>query len=121
MHSIHVDGENGVQPNTKKEMVELTAKTNTMQHLTEKVEMLTKLVDSLTQTVQKDQTCHCSSAKPRVARKNRLYGCSKCVQEGSQDCRHCFSCGELGHRAVGSLKHPKQQENVNRLMPGYKQ
>lgn len=28
------------------------------------------------------------------------YGCPSCVEQDRQDCNHCFTCGEEGHRAA---------------------
>lgn len=109
------------QSNAKKETVEQKTKPDTVQQLADKLDVLTKLVDSLAEAVQKDHVCNCSPAKLQVNRKERLYGCTKCVERGLPDCRHCFTCGEEGHRVVGCLKHPKRQGNANRLLQGDKQ
>lgn len=120
-HSAQVEGEIVKQPNTKNEPVEQKAKSDTIQQLADKIDVLTKLVDSLAEAVQKDHTCNCLPAKPQLSRKERLYGCSTCVEKGLQDCQHCFTCGEEGHRAVGCLKHSKHQGNADRLLQGDKQ
>lgn len=120
-HSAQVEGEIVRQPNTKKEAVEQKPKADIVQQLADKMDVLTKLVDSLAEIVQKDHTCNSSPARPQVSRKERPYGCTKCVARGLQDCRHCFTCAEEGHRAVGCLKQSKRQGNANWLLPGDKQ
>lgn len=40
------------------------------------------------------------------------------MEKDLQDCKHCFTCGEEGHRAVGCLKYPKRQGNVNWVAAG---
>ncbi|XP_032363237.1 uncharacterized protein LOC116675718 isoform X1 [Etheostoma spectabile] len=120
-HSAQV--ENGIveQPQVKKGTVEQKAKTDTVQQLTEKIDVLTKLVDTLAEKVQRDQTCHCSPTKTQITKKERSYGCPRCVEQGLRDCRHCFLCGEEGHRARGCLKHHRHQGNANRLLRGDRQ
>lgn len=120
-HSLQVEGEQVKQANTKKEMTEHRAKSDEVQKLAEKIDVLTKLVDTLAEKVERSQSYSCLPPKPQATRRGSRYGCPKCVQEGLQDCKHCFSCGEQGHRAVGCLKNPKQQGNVNRLLWGDKQ
>lgn len=120
-HSLQVEGEQVKQANIKKDMTEHRAKSDEVQKLAEKIDVLTKLVDTLAEKVERSQSYSCLPPKPQATRRGSRYGCPKCVQEGLQDCKHCFSCGEQGHRAVGCLKNPKQQGNVNRLLWGDKQ
>lgn len=40
-------------------------------------------------------------------KRDKPYGCDKCVELNLLDCTHCFYCGENGHRAVGGLKNQK--------------
>lgn len=120
-HSAQVEAEHIKQPNAKKETVEQKNKTDIVQQLSDKVEMLTKLVESLAEAVQKNQVCNYSSAKPQMDRKERPYGCPKCLEKGLQDCRHCFICGGEGHRAIGCLKRPQRQGNASRLLQRDKQ
>lgn len=120
-HSVQVETENAKHPTTKRETTEQKNKTDTVQQLSDKIDTLTKLVDSLAETVQKDHMYNYSPARLQMSRKERSYGCPKCVEKGLQDCRHCFTCGEEGHRAVGCLKCPNRQGNVSRLLRGDKQ
>lgn len=111
-HVAHTDEGKTKQP--KKETTESKAKTDTVKQLSDKIDALTKLVDTLTETVQKRH--YNAPTKTHVMKNDRTYACPKCVQEGSQNCNHCFSCGEEGHRAVGCMKRPKQQGNESRLL-----
>ena len=115
-HSAQVEEEPVKESNPKKETVNRKTKTDNVQQLTERIDVLTKLVDSLAATVEKDRACRYSSPKPQAGRKERQYGCPKCLEKGLQDCKHCFYCGEEGHRAVGCLKKPKRQGNESRLL-----
>lgn len=117
-HSAQVEAEPVKESNSKKETADRKSKTDNVQQLAERIDVLTKLVDSLAETVQKDHACRCSSPKPQMVRKERPYGCPKCREKGSQDCKHCFYCGDEGHRAVGCLKKTKRQGNENRSLKG---
>ena len=117
-HSAQVDTAPVKESNPKKETADRKNKTDSIQQLTERIDMLTKLVDSLAETVQKDRACRCSSPKPQMVKKERQYGCPKCLEKGLQDCKHCFYCGDEGHRAVGCLKKTKCQGNENRSLRG---
>ncbi|XP_061882771.1 uncharacterized protein LOC133633945 [Entelurus aequoreus] len=115
-HSAQMEVEPAKESNPKKETGDRKTKTDNVLQLTERIDVLTKLVDSLAATVEKDRACRCSSPKPQAGRKERQYGCPKCLEKGLQDCKHCFYCGEEGHRAVGCLKKPKRQGNESRLL-----
>lgn len=98
-------------------------KTDMIQQLTEKVEQLTSMVELMKQSMQTrtaEQLSH--SGKGRGdRRREKPYGCDKCVQQNRPDCPHCFHCGEEGHRAVGCLKKPTRQGNWNRSLSRDKQ
>lgn len=120
VHSVQSDV-NAVQCPTGKE--EKKAKTDMIQQLTEKVEQLTNMVELMKQSIQTQTTGQVSySGKGRGdRRRERPYGCDKCVEQNRPDCPHCFHCGEEGHRAVGCLKKPTRQGNWSRSLPRDKQ
>lgn len=99
---------------TKKDIAEQKPNVETVKHLAEKIDALTKVVDSLVMKVQKERSN--STTRSSATETRRLYACPTCVQVGSKNCNHCFSCGEEGHRAIGCLKRPKQQGNESRLL-----
>lgn len=85
-----------------------------IQQLTARIYALTSLVDSMRQpvpSVKAEQTCQCHSNKPSIRKRERPYGCSKCVETGSPHCSHCFVCGKEGHRARGCLRESEAQGN----------
>lgn len=51
---------------------------------------------------------------PSFPRKSKVPLCNNCSLHGSENCDHCFACGESGHRAVGCSKRLKQQGNGSR-------
>lgn len=114
---------NAVQCPSGKE--EKKPKTDMIQQLTEKVEHLTSMVELMKQSIQTqthnaEQVSH--SGKGRGdRRRERPYGCDKCVEQKHLDCPHCFHCGEVGHRAVGCLKKPTRQGNWGRSLQRDKQ
>ncbi|CAL9683080.1 unnamed protein product [Knipowitschia caucasica] len=116
-HVTHVDEVKVEQ--TRKEAKDQKPKTDTVKDLAEKIDALTKMVDSLANIVQKERDS--SASRPSATKAERLYGCTKCVQAGSKNCNHCFSCGEEGHRSIGCLKRLKQQGNESRLLQRDKQ
>lgn len=95
-------------------------KDNVIQRLSAQVEALTEAMETLRkltapalvpgaahQIVQQS-----ASDKTKSDRKTqRSYGCPQCVAQGRPSCNHCFSCGEVGHRAIGCLKRNKQSGN----------
>lgn len=120
-HSVQVERESVQHLSAKTETAEHKTKADEVQKLAEKIDVLTKLVDSLAEKVERKQMYSPPHSKPQIVKRENRYGCPRCVQGGLQDCKHCFSCGEQGHRAVGCLKHPKHQGNMNRLLWGDKQ
>ena len=100
-------------PNVKEESSGKKPKTDMIQQLTEKVEKLTSLVELMQQQTQ-DRT-----GKPDRKR-DRPFGCDKCVEQNLPKCPHCFYCGEEGHRSVGCLKKPPRQGNWSRSLQGDK-
>ena len=52
--------------------------------------------------------------QPSLTRKGKIPICTNCLNQGLENCNHCFVCGDPGHRAVGCLKRAGQQGNVNR-------
>lgn len=111
-HVAHVD--EGKTKQTKVETTEQKSKVDTVKQLAEKIDALTRVVDSLAEKVQSERSS--SATRPPATKTERLYTCPKCEQVGSKNCNHCFSCGEEGHRAIGCLKRPKQQGNESRLL-----
>lgn len=103
----------------KKDTKDQKPKTDIVKDLAEKIDSLTKMVESLTETVYRERSSHMT--KTPVTRSERLYVCAKCAQAGSQSCNHCFSCGIEGHRAIGCLERPKKQGNESRLLQGDRQ
>ncbi|XP_030606237.1 uncharacterized protein LOC115794735 [Archocentrus centrarchus] len=55
-------------------------------------------------------------SQPSVVRRGKIFSCTNCMQQGSENCNHCFLCGDPGHRAVGCLKRPKQSGNGSRSL-----
>lgn len=62
------------QPITKTETAVQKNKTDTVQQLADKIDMLCKSADSLVETVQKDHMCNCLLAIPKMNRKWSCYG-----------------------------------------------
>ena len=105
----------------KRQAVEPAAGLDIIQQLSAKIEALTKVVDSLKQPTPvqpPEQSCQCPKRKPTTTGKERTSGCPKCVEQGLSHCRHCFVCGEEGHRAVGCIKRPRNQGNWSRSLQG---
>lgn len=123
VQSAQVEANAAQSPIVKEENEEKKPKMGMIQELTEKVEKLTSLVELMQQSVDKQK----SEQVIRQRRSNmdnkrdKPYGCDKCVQLNLPDCNHCFYCGENGHRAVGCLQNPKHQGNDRRSLPGDRQ
>lgn len=102
---------------------EKAPKTDVIQQLTEKLEQLTSTVELMRQSMQTQVAGQFShNGKGRGdRRREKPYGCDKCVEQNRPDCPHCFHCGEEGHRAVGCLKRPTRQGNWSRSLPRDKQ
>ncbi|KAJ8011915.1 hypothetical protein DPEC_G00063270 [Dallia pectoralis] len=98
---------------------EKVPKTDTIQQLTEKLDQLTSMVELMRHSMQTQVTGQFShNWKGRGdRRREKPYGCDKCVEQNRPDCPHCFHCGEEGHRAVGCLKKPTGQGNWSRSLP----
>lgn len=54
--------------------------------------------------------------QPSLTRKGKPPRCTNCSQQGSENCNHCFVCGDPGHLAVGCLKKVREQGNGSRLL-----
>lgn len=123
VHSAQVEANAAQSLSVKEENGEKKPKMDVIQDLTEKVEKLTSLVEIMQQSIYKQKSEQASY--PRRGRmdskKDKPYGCDKCVELNLLDCNHCFYCGENGHRAVGCLKNPKHQGNYRRSLPGDRQ
>lgn len=111
-HVAHVD--EGKVKLTKREVADQKSTADTVKQLEEKIDALTRVVDSLAEKMKKESSS--STARPAAPKTERLYACSTCSQVGSKNCNHCFSCGKEGHRAIGCLKCPKQPGNEGRLL-----
>lgn len=83
---------------TKKEITEQKSKADTVKQLEEKIDALTRVVESLAEKIKKE--CSSSTARPAATKTERLYVCPTCAQVGSKNWNHCFSCSEEGHRAI---------------------
>lgn len=116
VNSSEVNKETCNTPNAKDELIN---------QLSAQVQALTQAVSSLQSNVaaaakpptsepQPQCTCQCPNKQNRQSRRERQYGCPKCVASNKANCNHCFACGEEGHRAVGCLKGPKQSGNARR-------
>ncbi|KAL6486260.1 hypothetical protein MHYP_G00056520 [Metynnis hypsauchen] len=119
VHGAQLEAEPARDCSTKRESNDRKSKGDAIQQLTEKMEALTKIVESMkkpTQSVEPDQRCRCSTNQqaPPTLRRKQLYGCPKCIEQNLPNCSHCFSCGEDGHRALGCMKRMKPQGNGDR-------
>lgn len=54
--------------------------------------------------------------QPAAQTRGRMACCLRCNEQNSQECNHCFTCGEAGHRAIGCLKRVKLQGNGTRSL-----
>lgn len=109
---------NTVQECSKSDRPVHTTKTDPIKELTAKVDQLAGLVETMRQQTLSRPTDPGSSYSQNRSRirKDKVFGCSSCVEQNLSDCSHCFICGEGGHRAVGCLKKPKNQGNGNRSL-----
>lgn len=46
----------------------------------------------------------------------RVPSCTNCSLQGSENCNHCFVCGDPGHLAAGCVKRARQQGNRSRSL-----
>lgn len=123
VHSAQVEV-NAAQPSAAKQ--EKTLKqptTDIIQQLTEKVEKLTCLVETMQQSRQPLKSEQTSRPRKNKTDNNRErpFGCNKCIEQRRPDCTHCFHCGKDGHRAVGCLQKPMRPGNGSRSLPGDRQ
>lgn len=123
VHSAQVEANAAQSRSVEEENVRKKPKTDMIQELTEKVEKLTNIVELMQQSIhtqRSEQVSHPRRDK-MGGKREKPYGCDKCVDLNRPDCTHCFYCGEDGHRAVGCLKNPKRQGNYGRSLPGDRQ
>ncbi|XP_041828199.1 uncharacterized protein LOC121631315 isoform X2 [Melanotaenia boesemani] len=122
-HSAQLEPDTAKGRNPKSESVESKSnqtKSDPLRDLTAKVEELTKLV----MTMQKQtelQPIHTGRQYGQYrtqSKRGKSYGCPNCLEQDRQDCKHCFICGDEGHRAAGCLRRPKRQGNSNRPLEG---
>ncbi|KAL6470656.1 hypothetical protein MHYP_G00217750 [Metynnis hypsauchen] len=53
---------------------------------------------------------------PTNTRPQNIKGrCRVCIQQGKEQCRHCFCCGQVGHRAVGCRSWSESGNEVRSL------
>lgn len=79
-------------------------KNKEIEELSSKVDALTRMVEALTATKTAEQPCQCGHTLPKHRQTAKRYSCPKCVEKGTDLCKHCFICGDEGHRAAGCLK-----------------
>lgn len=108
-------------PSTKSESVGFKSnqtKPDPLRDLTTKVEELTRLVETMQKQNQQRLTYsgHQYSQNRTQSKRGKRYGCPSCVEQDRQNCKHCFTCGEEGHRAAGCLNRPEKQGNSNRAL-----
>ena len=103
---------------SKQDKLVHTTKTDPIKELTAKVNELTGLVEAMRQQtlLRPSDPVNPYTQNRSSNRRDKPFGCPKCVELNCSDCRHCFFCGEEGHRALGCLKKPKNQGNANRSL-----
>ena len=47
--------------------------------------------------------------QPSLTRKGKIPICTNCLNQGLENCNHCFVCGDPGHQAVGCLKRASDE------------
>lgn len=100
----------------KQETADSQTKPDPVKELAAKVDDLTKMIEAMQKCYQPQP----SYREPRLSHnriqsnRGRPWGCPQCVDQQRQDCNHCFTCGEEGHRSAGCLKRQKRQGNSNR-------
>ncbi|ROL50013.1 hypothetical protein DPX16_5772 [Anabarilius grahami] len=75
---------------------EKAPKTDVIQQLTEKLEQLTSTAELMRQSMQtqvEGQFNHNGKGRGD-RRREKPYGCDKCMEQNRPDCPHCFHCGE---------------------------
>lgn len=118
----------------------------TIQQLSAQVETLTNLVTALmdqqtavmqathpktlpaqTQHTGQPQTCPASASSPSkippptldqlsFPRRSKMPSCVNCSHQSSENCNHCFVCGDAGHMSVGCLKRTRPPGNGSRSL-----
>ncbi|XP_037651830.1 uncharacterized protein LOC119503885 [Sebastes umbrosus] len=117
-HSAQFEPNTFQERSDKQESSTFKTKTDPIKELAAKVDELTSLIEAMRQQRQPrpaDPVNQYSQNKVRMKRE-KPYGCPKCVEQNRLDCSHCFYCGEGGHRAVGCLQKQKSQGNANRSL-----
>lgn len=122
-HSAQLEPDGAKRPSPKSEGAEPKTnqtKPDPLKDLTTKVEELTRLVLTMQKEKEQQPTNYGRQYNQNrtQSRRGKPYGCPSCVEQEKQDCKHCFICGEEGHRAAGCLKRPKRQGNFNRSREG---
>lgn len=56
------------------------------------------------------------AAQSPLTRKDRVPSCANCSLQGSENCNHCFVCGDPGHLVVGCVKRARPQGNGSRSL-----
>ncbi|KAL3983393.1 hypothetical protein ACER0C_015018 [Sarotherodon galilaeus] len=109
---------NTIQECSKQDRPIDTTKTDPIKELTAKVNELAGLVEAMRQQTlaRPSDLANPYSQNRSRNRKDKTFGCPNGLEQNRPDCRHCFICGEEGHRAVGCLKKSKNQGNVNRSL-----
>lgn len=116
-HSAQLES-NPVLEHSQQESPVPKARTDPISQLAAKVDQLTSLVEAMRHQgplLSTGPVTLCPQSKTNI-RKDKYYGCPACTEQNRPDCRHCFSCGEEGHRAVGCAKRHQNSGNVNRSL-----
>lgn len=115
-NSVQVNDEASGDVKVEKGVVVKKGQDDQIKLLTARIDTLTSMVDAIqhSMTVRTESGCQCSSNQPTPRRVSRWRCCTRCADEGRQDCRHCFICGEEGHQAVGCLRRIQRQGNESR-------
>ncbi len=122
-HSAQLEPDGVKGSNPKSESAESRSnqtKADQLKDLTTKVEELTKLVMNMQKQNEQQLTRseHQYRQNRTRSKRGKSYGCPSCVEQDRHECKHCFICGEEGHRAAGCLKRPTRQGNFNRPLEG---
>ena len=123
-HSAQMEPEVAKRPGTKSDNTESKShrtEPDPLKDLTTKVEELTRLVETM-QKQNEQQPTHNGrqySQQRTQFKRGKPFGCPSCVEQNRQDCKHCFTCGEEGHRAAGCLKRQNRQGNFSRPLERY--
>lgn len=119
-HSAQLELNTVQECGNKQESTEHKTKTDPIKELAAKVDELTSMVEAMRQQKQPhpaDMINHNQYSQNRVrTRREKPFGCSRCVEQNRPDCNHCFYCGDGGHRAVGCLKRQESQGNSSRSL-----